>query len=196
MIKKQFFKNKISWQNSSLSGLSQDENGNFVPWMTYDAISFLKNYTNKDQHIFEFGCGASTLFFAEKSAFVTSIETNEKWLKIVKDFLAEKKLNNVQITLMNDGIDNNNYETFAKNYGKKFDIIVIDSIKRFNCALNVIEALKPNGIIILDDSERRNYQKIFKFFNQNGFTQTDFLGIAPAQLRIKNTTIFQRKNEN
>ncbi|MBM5783114.1 MAG: class I SAM-dependent methyltransferase [Pelagibacterales bacterium] len=194
MIKEQFFNNKTSWQKSSLSGFSQDDQGNFVPWMTYDAISFLKNYVTKNHSIFEFGCGASTLFFAERSASVTSIETNDKWLKIVNSFLSEKKLENVDINLMPDGIDNNNYETFAKNCDKKFDIIVIDSIKRFSCALNVIEALKPNGIIILDDSERPNYQKIFKFFNQNGFTQTDFLGIAPAQLRIKNTTIFQRKN--
>lgn len=192
MIKEQFFKNKISWNNSSLSGFSQDEKGNFVPWMTYDAINFLKNYVKKDHQIFEFGCGASTLFFAENAAFVTSIETNEKWLKIVKDFLAKKKLNNVEINLMTDGIDNKNYENFAKNCGKKFDVIVIDSIKRFNCALNVIPALNQNGIIILDDSERPNYQKIFNFFTQNNFTQTNFPGIAPAQLRIKNTTVFAK----
>lgn len=190
MIKEQFFKNKVSWQNSSLSGFSQDENGNFVPWMTYDAINFLKNYVKKDHQIFEFGCGASTLFFAENSAFVTSIETNEKWLQIVKSFLAEKNLNNFAITLMTDGITNESYETYAKNCNKKFDIIIIDSIKRFDCALNVIEALNENGIIILDDSERKNYKKIFDFFTNKNFSHQNFQGIAPAQLKIKNTTIF------
>jgi predicted O-methyltransferase YrrM len=192
LTKEQFLKNKISWKNSFAAGLSLDENGDYLPWMTYPAIEFLKNKITKNCEVFEFGCGASTLFFASRVKQVSGLETNETWLKIVKNFLQEKDLKNVKLNLMADGLVNDDYQNFAKNSGKKFDLIVIDSLKRFECAKNVIAALKPEGAVILDDSERKNYQKIFKFFAENGFEKRDFFGIAPAQLRVKNTTIFTR----
>jgi predicted O-methyltransferase YrrM len=91
---------------------------------------------------------------------------------------------------MEDGLENDNYQNFAKNCGQKFDFIIIDSLKRFECAKNVIDALKPCGTVILDDSERKNYKKIFEFFAEKNFQKQDFFGIAPGQLRIKNTTFF------
>ena len=190
IVKEQFEKNKTGWEKSFFYGFSQDENGDALPWMTYPAIEFLKNNLNKNHEIFEFGCGASTLFFSGIVKKVVGLETNKIWLGITQKLLAEKSRNNVVITLMIDGLENENYQNFAKNCGQKFDFIIIDSLKRFECAKNVIDALKPNGILILDDSERKNYKKIFEFFAENNFQKQDFFGIAPGQLRIKNTTIF------
>jgi predicted O-methyltransferase YrrM len=192
MIKQQFWQNKLSWKRSFLDGFSQDENGNALPWMTYPAIEFLEKTLNKNHTVFEFGCGASTLFFAKKVKKVVSLETNPRWLSIIQNKLVEQGLTNVEITLMTDGLENNSYENFAKNYGEKFDFLIIDSLKRFPCAINSINAIKQGGSIILDDSERENYKKIFSFFAQNNFSKQDFFGIAPAQLRIKNTTIFSK----
>lgn len=42
-VKNLFWQHKKSWEESMKNGLSQDENGNYVPWMTYEAIDFLKN---------------------------------------------------------------------------------------------------------------------------------------------------------
>jgi predicted O-methyltransferase YrrM len=190
LTKTQFTSNKISWKKSFAAGFSQDENGASVPWMTYPAIEFLKNKITKEHEIFEFGCGASTLFFARNAKRVVGLETNEIWLKIVREMLAKEVSENVEITLMADGLTNPLYENFAKNSGQKFDLIVIDSLKRFECAKHVIEALKGGGMVILDDSERKNYKKIFDFFAEKGFEKRDFFGIAPAQLRVKNTTVF------
>jgi predicted O-methyltransferase YrrM len=196
LIKEQFEKNKISWKNSFLEGFSQDENCQPLPWMTYEAIDFLNKNLQKNQQVFEFGCGASTLFFAKKVSKVVSLETNPKWLEIVNQKLLEANLYNAEITLMNDGLENDSYQNFAKNYPEKFDLIIVDSLKRFECAKNSITALKKDGLIILDDSERKNYQKIFDFFAQNNFEKQDFFGIAPGQLRVKNTTIFSKKMSN
>jgi SAM-dependent methyltransferase len=190
IVKEQFEKNKAGWEKSFFYGFSQDENGDAVPWMTYPAIEFLKNNLNKNHEIFEFGCGASTLFFSGIVKKVVGLETNKRWLGITQKMLAEKSRNNVVITLMEDGLENDNYQNFAKNCGQKFDFIIIDSLKRFECAKNVIDALKPDGILILDDSERKNYKKIFEFFAEKNFQKQDFFGIAPGQLRIKNTTFF------
>jgi SAM-dependent methyltransferase len=190
IFKEQFEKNKTGWKKSFFDGFSQDENGDSMPWMTYPAIEFLKNNLNKNHEIFEFGCGASTLFFSGIVKKVVGLETNKRWLEITQKMLAEKSRNNAVITLMEDGLENDDYQNFAKNCGQKFDFIIIDSLKRFECAKNAIAALKTGGTLILDDSERKNYKKIFEFFAENNFQKQDFFGIAPGQLRIKNTTIF------
>ncbi len=191
MFREQFTQNKIGWKKSFLEGFSQDDAGDPVPWMTYPAIEFLKNNLNKNHEIFEFGCGASTLFFSKRVKKVVGLETNPRWLGITNSKLSQQ-CRNVEINLMEDGLTNVNYENFPKNSGQKFDLIIVDSLKRFQCATNSITALKAGGSIILDDSERKNYQKIFDFFAANNFTRQDFFGIAPGQIRIKNTTIFTK----
>lgn len=191
MYKEEFKKYKISWVNSLMSGISMDEDHQEVPWMTYKAIEFLKSFVNKDQEIFEFGSGASTLFFARNCKNVTSLETRKMWKNIIEERLKENHLNNSKIHLMEDGLINENYEFFLKTLNKKFDIIIIDSLKRYKCALNILDYLKEDGLIILDDSERDNYKKIFDHYKNLGLKESNFQGIAPAQLRIKNTTIFK-----
>ena len=47
-------------------------------------------------------------------------------------------------------------------------------------------------MLILDDSQRKGYKKIFDFFEENGFKKQDFVGIAPGQLKLKNTTVFTK----
>jgi predicted O-methyltransferase YrrM len=191
MIKQQFSQNKAGWTKSFIEGTPQDKDGNFLPWMTYPAIEFLQKTINKNHRIFEFGCGASTIFFAKNAKEVVGLETDKRWLEIVKNNLSEKKLN-AEIHLMEDGIENENYENFPNNFSEKFDFIIIDSIKRFRCAKNSIKFLKDGGTIILDDSQRENYKKIFEFFEQEGFKKTDFIGIEPGKLKLKNTTIFRK----
>ena len=192
-VKNLFWQHKKSWEESMKNGLSQDENGNYVPWMTYEAIDFLKITIKPDWQLFEFGCGASTLFFSQKVKKLVTIETNPLW----KNLIDKKNQHKTEIILMLDGINNPEYEKSAINYSTesrcKFDLIIIDSIKRYNCAINSIDAISEEGIIVLDDSERKNYNKIFDFFTHHGFKRIDFWGIAPAGLKIKNTSFFTRK---
>jgi len=190
MYKEEFRKNKTSWVNSLMSGLSLDENNKEIPWFTYKAIKFLKGFVNKELEVFEYGSGSSTLFFAHNCKNVTSIETNKMWKNIIEEKLRNNNLVNSKIYLMVDGLENQNYENFLKNSGDKFDIIIIDSIKRYKCSINIINSLKKGGIIILDDSERWNYEKIFDHYKDLGLHRLDFEGISPGQLRIKNCTIF------
>ena len=188
--KDQFEKNKIGWQKSSLEGFSQDDDGEALPWMTYPFIEFIKNNLQPDQQIFEFGSGSSTLFFAKKVRKVVTLESNKIWFEITKEKLAQAEIKNVELILMEDALQNSAYENFAKNYEEKFDFIIVDSLKRFECSKNSVEALKAYGSLILDDSERKNYAKIFDFFAERDFQKQDFFGITPGQIREKNTTVF------
>jgi len=206
LIKNQFNLYKKSWINSARNGFTVDENNLPIPWYVFEAIEFLKNNLNKNHIIFEFGCGASTLFFSSKVKKVISLESNRQWFEIVTsslknsgDFLLEKNYfsnANCEIFLMEDALDRDEYQNFAQNYSQKnnikFDFLIVDSLKRFECVKNSFEAIKTDGYLILDDSERPNYQKIYDFLHKNNFYYQDFIGIAPAQLRVKKTTFFRR----
>ena len=41
-----------------------DRDGNPLPWYTYPAIEYLRQFDYKDKKVFEFGCGFSSLFWA------------------------------------------------------------------------------------------------------------------------------------
>ncbi len=206
LIKNQFNLHKKSWINSARNAFTVDENNLPIPWYTFDAIDFLQKNLTENHIIFEFGCGASTLFFASKVKKVISLESNRRWFEIITsrlknsgDFLLEKNYfsnKNCEIFLNEEALNQDEYQNFAQNYSQKnnlkFDFLIVDSLKRFECAKKSFEAVKNDGYLILDDSERPNYRKIFDFLQKNNFSFQDFIGIAPAQLRIKKTTFFRR----
>ena len=104
LTKNQFNLYKKSWINSSRNGFTVDENNLPIPWYCFDAIEFLQKNLTKNHIIFEFGCGASTLFFASKVKKVVSLESNRKWFEIITsilkksgDFLLEKIIFPTQI---------------------------------------------------------------------------------------------------
>ncbi len=191
LIKSQYQKNKIGWRKSFLDSFAQDDQGMALPWMTYPFIESIGSQLNCKHEIFEFGCGSSTFFFAKKVGKVVSLETNAKWCEIMKIKLHELNIDNVEIILMTDGLENSAYENYIKNSAQKFDFIIVDSLKRYECVKNSYEFLKPGGSLILDDSERKGYKKIFDFLAEKKFIAQDFFGIAPGQFKLKNTTRFR-----
>ena len=56
-----------------------DKDGNPIPWYTYPAIEYLSQFDYSQKEIFEFGCGYSSMFWANRAKKVTSIEDNINW---------------------------------------------------------------------------------------------------------------------
>lgn len=175
------------WFEAFRSGSAVDKNNNPVPWLTYPFISFISERLNKTMDIFEFGSGNSTFFYSDKVNSVTTVEHNQAWYEKV----STRKKNNV--TLLFVPLDENDkYCRSAIESGKKYDLIIIDAEDRVNCIINCLDALKENGIIILDDSERKEYLEGVEFLLKNFFKKIDFWGIAPGVLLKKCTTIFYK----
>jgi len=179
----------IGWFEAFDSGSSVDKNCNPIPWLTYPFIEFISKRLKEDMEIFEFGSGNSTFFYSDKVKTVTTIEHDKKWFEKIRD----KKKGNVEIIyipLDEDG----KYCRAASVDNRKYDIIIIDAEDRVNCILNSIKALKENGVIILDDSERDEYSGGIKFLLSNYFKRIDFEGISPGKLYRKSTTVFYKNN--
>lgn len=158
------------------------------PWTSQAAIRIFEKLLTRQMTGFEYGSGNSTLFFARYLKQITSIEHNNVWYDIVKSKLQQRGLTNVdyhfipsatpeeeknEYTFYNDyhltekdfqiRKEYHSYFSFVKNYpDNHFDFIMVDGRARVECCLNAIPKLKPGGIFVLDNSDRKRYEPVFK----------------------------------
>ncbi len=198
-IKESFLDNYSSWVNSFKTGLCQDKEGNYLPWMPYSLIKYLEKELKASDLVFEYGFGTSSIFFAKRVKKVISVESNKKWHEVMTEMVSEQGVCNIETVLMPDALENTKYENLVRNFSETtlpdpgFDWIVIDSLKRAKCTTNATLALKKGGKILLDDAQRLNYKKIYDFMIEKGFSCQEFEDIAPGQLKLKKAWIFTKK---
>ncbi len=175
------------WINSLEKKLPVDKDDKPIPWLTYSFIEFLNGRLKSDQVIFEYGCGNSTLFYSQKVGNVTAAEHNREWYKKISKLIPS----NVTL-LYNELIYDGDYCRIVKRLKKKYDIIIIDGRDRVNCIKNAVPALKADGVIVLDDSEREEYREGIELLLKKGFKKIDFWGFSPGLFYNKCTTLFYR----
>jgi hypothetical protein len=113
---------------------SIDAAGKPLPWITYPAIAFLLQLDLSDKKVFEYGCGASTIFWSGLAKHVDSVEDNEAFCREIWPALPP----NCHLSL----------EPFPEEYihavvrGAPYDIIVIDGHSRVRCSEVAAKYLK------------------------------------------------------
>lgn len=177
------------WMRSLDENKPVDKDGNYIPWMNYPVIKFLQNRLKSDFHLFEFGSGYSTSFYAGLVQTVTSVEYDESWLAVVK----KNKPKNVELIYKKNDIDGE-YCRVIKSTGRKYDVVVIDGRDRVNCIKQSIEALSDRGVILFDDSQRERYLGGINYAIEKGFRSIRIDGLKPTRNKIDGTTIFYRPN--
>ena len=164
-----------------------EEHGDPIPWMNYQVIHFLRTRLRQEHHLFEYGSGFSTEFYAGLVGKVVSVEHDTNWFKR----LQQSKPDNVEV-IYRDIVDIESYCSAAKQQGENYDIIVVDGRERVRCIKSSVEQLTTRGVIILDDSARERYREGMTFLRQRGFKQLDFIGLKPGGISTHQTTIFYR----
>ena len=191
LVKNEYsYLNLTGWMRSLEESKPVDKDGNIIPWMNYPVIEFLKKRLKNDFHLFEFGCGHSTSFYASQVQTVTSVEHDESWLKIVKKTLPS----NVELIFKEKDV-NGGYCRVVNSAEQKYDVIIVDGKDRVNCIKQSIKALSERGVILLDDSQRDKYLGGINYAKKNGFRTLSFEGLKSTGWGIDRTTIFYR-NEN
>jgi hypothetical protein len=177
----------IGWFNSFDNQQAMDSNGEPLPWVTYSFIDFIKTRLSKDLKIFEYGSGSSTLFYAKHVKRVVSVEHDEAWYnKIV-----QSKAQNAEM-IFSKLERGGEYSKKAASLGEQFDIIIVDGRDRVNCCISSVNALSPSGVIVLDDSERKEYEEACIFLKKEGFKELSFSGISPGLFYLKATSVFYK----
>jgi predicted O-methyltransferase YrrM len=131
-----------------------------TPWMTDQSVEFINGFivTCRDRlgrlpRVLEFGSGASTVFFLDRTSYLMSFEHDEAWHKKVAAVVA------VFGGKASCYLEPRPYSTVieARTSGMpQFDIIAIDGRDRMLCLKEVLrlDLLAKDGILIVDNTER------------------------------------------
>jgi hypothetical protein len=174
------------WTESFRSKESVDARGEPLPWFTYPAIAFLEPRLDKSMRVFEYGCGNSTLWWCRHTAKVRAIEHDQAWSEKVRSALPP----NGEVIHISG--DDGRYAREICKYRGEFHIVVIDGEARVECAKSCIPALRSDGVVIWDNSDRAVYQPGLEFLRQSGFRRLDFTGMGPINTYAWCTSIFYR----
>lgn len=185
------WRNDYAIEKSIDEQLCLDKDGQPLPWYTYPAIEYLRQFDYRDKKIFEFGTGYSSLFWAQRASKVTAVENDEEWFSRWQN---ELQAGNLQILLC---ADDENYENALDD---NYDVIAIDGKRRLQCAIQALQHLNEGGMIIVDDSDRVNtsveYQQLIAELKAVGLLQVDFFGCCPMNNFTKVTSVFLRRDFN
>lgn len=175
------------WFRSFREKAPVDAAGNPLPWITYPALEFLRHRVLGDMSVFEYGCGASTLWWAARVTEVVSVEHDRGWYEKVVS-CAPGNVTVTHVPLDYGGA----YAGKIAEHVQRFDIVVLDGRDRVNCSRNSLASLKDGGVIIWDNSDREEYEEGFRFLFDHGFRKIEFVGFAPGIVDRMETGIFYR----
>jgi hypothetical protein len=188
---------------------------NKQPWITFCAIDFLNRLDLTGKKVFEYGSGGSTLYWLSRGCTVVSVEHDKNWYEkikaviknnenfeyhfvepepIPKDYQTREDVSDPDQYISHHFLPNFQYfkkyvSTIDKFGMEYFDVILIDGRARPSCIKHSIKAIKKDGIIILDNSDRDYYLERTRFLMQN-FKELNFRGISPINRQIDETKIF------
>lgn len=171
----------------------QSPDGSYIPWMNYPIIDFLKERLKSDLSVFEYGSGASTVFFGKRVKTIISVEYDQKWYEKIKKTLHKENILNAKLYFQEL---NEDYPLSVEKYGEAqyFDIIIIDGRKRVESAKAAFRFLAERGIVIFDDSGREEYKPGINFYTEKGFKKLSFRGLKPTTFGVGESTILYRSD--
>jgi hypothetical protein len=175
------------WLRSFREGRPVDAAGKPIPWLTYPAIEFLAARTRPEWRVFEYGAGASTRWWAARVADVTSVEHDPAWhARVAADLPANVTLLHVPLEPRGP------YAATAARWPHAFDVVVIDGRDRVRCVDAALEALKPSGVIVFDNTDREDYRPGLERLAAARFRKLEFIGLIPVFHQKSETAILYR----
>lgn len=146
-----------------------------VPWWTYRAVDVVDAWLAARAHpirAFEYGSGASTLWLAKRVDQVHAVEHHRGFGERVAPSFAAA--GNIDFRIVEaDAADHPRVPSAKEGHGRldfqryvaaidgidgDFDLIVIDGRAREACLRRATARLKPDGLIVFDNTRRRRYR--------------------------------------
>ena len=177
------------WFQSFSSRNAVNANGSPIPWINYSMLHFLIPRMKNDISMLEYGGGNSTLFWAGRVLEIVTVEHDLLWAHKISEKIAA--FPNASLLVAPDGPE---YENAPSKLQKKFDMIVIDGIRRTECVSSAVSMLTPSGCVLLDDSHLAEQKPIFEIMASYGFKALRISGAKPIQNDFSEATIFYRLN--
>jgi hypothetical protein len=172
------------YSRSVVTGRPVDGDGSPIPWFTYPAIEYLKQFDFSGKRVFEYGSGNSSLFWAARSASVIAVESSEEWHRNVSAMAPS----NLEVRLHTD---RDGYVNSIAAGSDSFDIIVVDGKWRNACVRACEPFLSDAGFIIIDNSDR--HYRACDELRDKGYFQIDFSGCSPINRYASTTSLLLKR---
>lgn len=176
---------EIGWTRSVREGAIVARDGSPLPWATYSFNEFIEPRLRNDFTVFEYGAGASTLFYASRVAKVVAVEHDAEYATSVRAKLPA----NAELWEHPLGPG---YINAVAALREAPEIVSVDGRNRVACVQAARDKLAPGGVLILDDTERPEYEPACADMKAHGFKRLDFWGFAPGLVTRRCTTLFYR----
>jgi hypothetical protein len=163
-----------------------DAKDNPIPWYTYPAIEYIKQLDFHDKVVYEYGSGNSTLFWAKRCKKLISVENDKKWYEKIKRAITS---NNVEYHLLEKEQE---YVHSIHRYENNFDVVIIDGIYRYQCAVEALKKIRGDGFIILDNSDWK--EKTSELLRQSDLIEVDMSGFGPINAYTWTTSFYFTRN--
>lgn len=173
-----------------------------LPWISFGALRRLERFLQPSHHVFEYGGGGSTLWFARHVGSVLTMESDSAWHGHLIKRIAELRLSNVRCELQ--PISGDTPQSFTTNAffnrikESLWDVVLVDCYCGFSAsrygltrpfALKLaLEHTKVGGLVVLDDSW------MFRDLIQprTGWQIVDYVGPGPCRYGVTSTAVFER----
>jgi hypothetical protein len=191
---------------------------NEKPWIIFAAYRFLDQHIMTDMRVYEFGTGGSTLFFANRAKEIISAEHDSKWAGEVKKALMLKGYKNWEINIVEPLLEpkalhedpsslnsyissdgayrGHSFMNFAKSIDRYpdgfFNIVMIDGRARPSCVKHSVKKVSKDGLLILDNAERKHYFRIHEYMDNPRWSKFNFYGPGPYHHCFWQTIIWKK----
>ncbi|MGH9876278.1 MAG: hypothetical protein ACRD5H_01455 [Nitrososphaerales archaeon] len=163
------------------------------PWISYDMQNVIEKFLNSKKMVLEYGSGMSTLWYAQRSHLVVSVEDDKFWFEKNLQRFSDYKSANIEYKFCGNPEEYTNAQNFTKN--KQFDLIMIDGSYRYECALQATEIVAPGGLIYLDNCDKSDggqsgavkqaREVLEAFAKQNNHSIQYITDFAPGQFFVQ-----------
>ena len=178
-------RNEFGFLESAKGQVCVNGKGEIMPMYTYPCYEYINSMDWEGADIFEYGTGFSSLWWKNHKANVHGVEHNLGWYnkikgKAVGDIVLE---NNVK-----------RYPNVVSSFGKRFDVIVIDGLVRYECVKPAVASLNSGGIIIFDNSDWHKNTK--ELLDTTKLIPVHFHGFKPTHVDSQTTSVYMEKSFN
>lgn len=130
------------------------ETGLLFPWYTKSLLDELVTWDLKEKVVFEYGAGASTLWWASRCKRVAGVEYDQSYSDTVNLELSQRHTQYSRSWPVSWYAFKEPYINCPLSIARNSDIIIIDGEPiawRDDCVKPAIECLKPGGRLIIDN---------------------------------------------
>lgn len=191
--------------------------GDMQPWIQFAARDALVARLPPTPSVLEFGSGGSTLFWLCLGASVISVEHDDAWARDVREEVSrsfgegarfeqrvvppdplpqDAPISDLTAMSTDEAYSGMTFDRYVRAAGDlrphSIDLLLVDGRARSATLLANADTVKPGGILILDNSERSEYQNAMRALEARGWNWRHYEGPFPYLTHFSRTSIANR----